>query len=1408
MSLSTLVAWRSALDWSTRRRVVPLVSLTALLLSAQAAQAQAGKDGNRTLSAGTTIVNEYTALTANAVAGTTTLTVASNNLNTNNRFTAALVPGDLVLVIQMQGAAIDATDAASYGAITAYNNAGRNEVAEVQAVSGTTGITLACNLKYNYSATGRAQVVRLPRYASLVLNAGVTLTGTGWNGTTGGVVAAEVQNGTTLNGTVTATGLGFRGGAIDNSSTDAGTIVAGYRGTDAVFGAEKGESIVGYQADYDNLNGRYGRGAAANGGGGGNSHNAGGGGGANVGTGTWTGTGNPDRGTNNAYDAAWNLEGTSFALSTSSGGGRGGYTYSNVDRDALSISPGNTTWGGNYRQNVGGFGGRPLDQRGRLYLGGGGGAGDGNNGGATAGGNGGGLIYLLTGGAVGGTGTLVANGTTGVRGTTTLTSTNQDAAGGGGGGGTIVLSVSGTITGVTATAQGGTGGSQAGGSGEAEGPGGGGGGGLVVYTNAGGTTLTAQAPAGGSGTTTSSQLSEFPLNGGTRGAAGVVRTFLYNAQCAVADVTTTLSSSSNPAQAGQSGGFTVTFSNTSTTTGANDVVGQLQLPTGLSNVQVTNGGLYNPTTGLVTYPGLTSLTASQLLSSTIAFTTPPSGPISATSSISTTTGQGGNTNPDAASNSFNVTPIADVTTVLSGPASLGAGKASATYTATFTNNGPSTAENVAQRVTLPAGSTNVTAAGSQSVVTNGNGTVTITYPPAAMLASGATTSFAFTFTAPTTTGAVMLLSNTGTTTSQGANSATDQFTLNATVTTTTADVFTTTANGTINGTILANTQGQFNLTFQNAGSAPAPNVVRQVRLTTGLRNVQATGSNNDYDPSTGLLTYPALANSFPSGSNLASIVTFTAPAAGGTVTATTIISSDAFDPQQSNNSTSASISVTPSADVATTLAGPSTAAAGASVTYVATVVNNGPSAAANLTPSVLLPKALLNLSLPSGASYNVNTGIVTLPTTSSLAANARQDYSITFVLPNNNQAVSGQASNTADTSDPSLINNNGSQSVANVATTVTLATGTCGGSTPGGQPSTQGLYAEYFKGYFGDNTAFFNNTTVSLTRSESSLSYGTNGWGDITTAINGGNATNPDAYSVRYRGYLTITTGGSYTFTLNSDDAAYLWVGGSAKDSPLQTGSALVNASGTHGAGNYTGTVTLAAGTYPVALLYGENGGENVLTFSYNGPDTNSLTSVVPASALCSAITGGPLPVLLARFEASASQADAALSWTTAQELNSRYFIVERSAANGAFTAVGTIAARGTSATAQQYAYRDVNAASLGSTVYYRLRQVDVDGTVTYSPVRTVAFAARSTAPQLILYPNPAADQVHVALTGLAAPGAQLTAYSVLGQAVLATQLSDASQADVALTGLPAGTYVLRVALPGGLTKQTLFVKQ
>jgi uncharacterized repeat protein (TIGR01451 family) len=484
-------------------------AITAVIGAASpSAQARVpGKDGAFTAGAANTVVNSYTTLTAGANAGDSTIAIGS---------AAGITAGDVLLVYQAQGATISTTNANTYGAITALGSAGRYEYVSVASVSGTT-ITLgrACSLTpLRFSYNSGAQVLRVPQYSSLTVNSGASIVPQAWNGSTGGVVAAIVDGTATVNGSVNANGFGFRGGAIDNVTTAAGTDVPAYVATTTADGAEKGESIAGSQTTYDGLGGRYNRGAPANGGGGGNAHNAGGGGGANGGTGTWNGQGVPDN-SNATWAAAWNLDGTLTSATNSPGGGRGGYTYGSSNQDALVLAPGSAAWGGNSRRERGGLGGRPLANNPsivgntRLFFGGGGGAGDGNNGAASAGANGGGLVLLVA-NAAAGSGNLQANGANAAN---TIPGHN-DAPGGGGGGGSVVL-IAPSAGSLVLSATGGNGGSQLITGNESEGPGGGGGGGFIA-SPAGTGTLT----AGVNGTTSSGAVTEFVPNGATRGNSG------------------------------------------------------------------------------------------------------------------------------------------------------------------------------------------------------------------------------------------------------------------------------------------------------------------------------------------------------------------------------------------------------------------------------------------------------------------------------------------------------------------------------------------------------------------------------------------------------------------------------------------------------------------------------------------------------------------------------------------------------------------------------------------------------------------------------------------------------------------------------------------------------------------------
>ncbi len=499
-------------------------------------QAQKSKDGVISYAPGsstTVIANRYSALASSAAAGATSVTVANitdlsgatSFTNSTNAFaTAALSPGDLVMIIQMQGASIATTDDTNYGNITAYNNTGNYELKTVLSIS-TNTITFCTALAKSYTVSGtkRCQVVRVPRFDNVTLGTNAILSAKPWDGTTGGVCAMEVNGNLSLSGKIDATGTGFRGATVANATVTYGST--GYRSTASTVGALKGEGIAGNQTDYASMNGQYGRGAPANGGGGGNNHNSGGGGGSNAGNNgvltPWNGSGikNTSTGT---WATAWNLEALNFATDVSRGGGRGGYTYGDNDQNALVVGPGNSLWGGDSRRNVGGLGGRPLDYSSNtlLFMGGGGGAGDENDSYGGGGGIGGGIIYLLVSGTVSGSGTINANGNAG----SNTIGGHNDAPGGGAGGGAVIVLSNSTITGVAINANGGNGGNQLITSAESEGPGGGGGGGYILTTT---TSVTRTVNGGTNGTTSSSSLTEFLPNGATKGDAGTIATGSY-----------------------------------------------------------------------------------------------------------------------------------------------------------------------------------------------------------------------------------------------------------------------------------------------------------------------------------------------------------------------------------------------------------------------------------------------------------------------------------------------------------------------------------------------------------------------------------------------------------------------------------------------------------------------------------------------------------------------------------------------------------------------------------------------------------------------------------------------------------------------------------------------------------------
>jgi hypothetical protein len=177
--------------------------------------------------------------------------------------------------------------------------------------------------------------------------------------------------------------------------------------------------------------------------------------------------------------------------------------------------------------------------------------------------------------------------------------------------------------------------------------------------------------------------------------------------------------------------------------------------------------------------------------------------------------------------------------------------------------------------------------------------------------------------------------------------------------------------------------------------------------------------------------------------------------------------------------------------------------------------------------------------------------------------------------------------------------------------------------------------------------------------------------------------------------------------------------------------------------------------------------------------------------------------VVLTSFTGQAGSAGNVLRWTTASEANSDYFDVERSANGREFAKIGQLAAAGTTSAAHSYQFTD---AAATATSYYRLRQVDLDGTATYSPVVTLAAPAALSAAKAVAYPTIFTNELNVALPAAAPQAATVALLTADGCPVYSrtVQLSAAPQALAELPTLAPGVYLLRIATAAGATTQRL----
>lgn len=174
----------------------------------------------------------------------------------------------------------------------------------------------------------------------------------------------------------------------------------------------------------------------------------------------------------------------------------------------------------------------------------------------------------------------------------------------------------------------------------------------------------------------------------------------------------------------------------------------------------------------------------------------------------------------------------------------------------------------------------------------------------------------------------------------------------------------------------------------------------------------------------------------------------------------------------------------------------------------------------------------------------------------------------------------------------------------------------------------------------------------------------------------------------------------------------------------------------------------------------------------------------------------GPVPVTLSSFTANLSNDHIVkLNWNTAMEINSSRFVVQRSYDGNVFTDVETVAGNGTTNLMHSYSVDDNIYFFTGAIVYYRLKQIDLDGKENLSKI--IALKIKKTNKPVTVSPNPFTDYININLEWSRTEVIFVKIFSVQGKELLSKQMTVNKGNNFlkidGLSNLASGDYFLKL---------------
>lgn len=219
------------------------------------------------------------------------------------------------------------------------------------------------------------------------------------------------------------------------------------------------------------------------------------------------------------------------------------------------------------------------------------------------------------------------------------------------------------------------------------------------------------------------------------------------------------------------------------------------------------------------------------------------------------------------------------------------------------------------------------------------------------------------------------------------------------------------------------------------------------------------------------------------------------------------------------------------------------------------------------------------------------------------------------------------------------------------------------------------------------------------------------GYNDPCNCGNPLNFATPSTYFVN--DFILINSTSGQTWTLSNITSGQVY-DNNGNILPIGT---VIPESGT--SGQYFLNIWFASGTGYASSF---SNGSNTVTTGTNNP--------------CNCTN--PLPVELVDFTAEEIDENVMLKWNTASETNNSHFQIQRSIDGNRFDYLDIVEGAGTTNNTTYYSFEDKS--PLNGRSYYRLKQIDLDGSFEYSPIRQVYLETIG----ISIYPSPAEDQITI----------------------------------------------------------------